>query len=200
VCYITCNNTHVGKRMATNRKVPSTAGQGPEPDEAKREAFVGMYFETGNAVKSAQIVGVHANTAHKWVHAAWFDKAIKDLKKGLDKQLDGRITKILAKSLDCLEDRIEKGDTKVLSTKDGISRQQVPVSARDLAIVTGVLFDKRAAIRKNPETDDDHAESALERIANKLRQYSVLENHDALRDTAVQDVEVKEVDDFSDLV
>jgi chromosome segregation and condensation protein ScpB len=112
--------------------------------------------------------------------------------------MDGRITKILAKSLDALEDRIEKGDTKVLSTKDGIFREQVPVSARDLAVVTGVLFDKRAAIRKTPESDDDHAESALERIANKLRQYSLAENKDVLRDTAVEDVKV--IDDCEDLV
>jgi hypothetical protein len=179
--------------MAT--RVPSTAGANREPDEARREAFVGVYFETGNAVKSAQIVGIHKNTAHEWSKAPWFEKAIKELKRSLDKQMDGRITKILAKSLDALEDRIEKGDMKLLSTKDGIFREQVPVSARDLAVVTGVLFDKRAAIRKTPESDDDHAESALERIANKLRQYSLAESKDVLRDTAVQDVEVKQVDD-----
>lgn len=182
--------------MSTNRKLPSTAGQYPEPDEARREAFVGVYFETGNAVKSAQIVGIHKNTAHEWTKAPWFEKAIKELKRSLDKQMDGRITKILAKSLDALEDRIEKGDTKVLSTKDGIFREQVPVSARDLAVVTGVLFDKRAAIRKTPEVDDQ-AESALERIANKLRQYSLAENKDVLRDTAVQDVTV--IDGCEDL-
>jgi len=175
-------------------KVPSTAGQNPEPDERRREAFVAAYFETASIVKSAAIAGVHMNTAHKWRHDTWFEKATKELKRALDKQMDGRITKILSKALDTLEDRIDKGDTKVLSTKDGIFREQVPVSARDLAVVTGVLFDKRNQLRREPENDDGN-ESALDRIAEKLRQYALVENKDPLRDTGVSDV-----NDYEDLV
>lgn len=165
-----------------------------EPDERRREAFVAAYFETGNADKSSAMAGVHKNTGKKWKNEPWFDKAVKDLKRALDKQMDGRITKILSKALDTLEERIDKGDTKVLSTKDGIFREQVPVSARDLAVVTGVLFDKRNQLRREPENDDGN-ESALDRIAEKLRQYALVENKDPLRDTGVSDV-----NDYEDLV
>lgn len=165
-----------------------------EPDERRREAFVAAYFETGNAAKSGALAGVHPNTAHKWSHEPWFEKAIKDLKRSLDKQMDGKITKILSRVLESLEDRIEKGDTKVLSTKDGIFERQVPVSARDLAIVGGVLFDKRNQLRREPENDEGN-ESALDRIAERLRQYALVQNKDPLRDTSVADV-----NDYEDLV
>lgn len=159
-----------------------------EPDYKRREAFIAAYFETGSLTKATQIAGVHMNTGQVWRRQKWFEQAISELKKSLDRQMDGRITKLLARTLDFLEDRIENGDTKAFSNKFGVEKVQVPVSARDLAIVTGVLFDKRAALRKDPE-DDDNAESALERIADRLRQYTVKENKDPLRDTAVVDVE-----------
>jgi hypothetical protein len=178
--------------MTKTSKLPSTAGQFPEPDLAKREAFVASYFETGNALKSATLVGIHQNTAYAWKNADWFEKAIKELKRSLDRQMDGKITRLLSKTLDGLEQRLEKGDTKIFSTKEGIVTEQVPVTARDLAIVTGVLFDKRAAIRRAPD-NDDNSSSALERIAEKLRQYALTDNKDPARDTSTTDVEVKEI-------
>jgi transposase len=163
------------------------------PDEERREAFVLAYFDTGHQAKAALIAGVHINTAAKWTREKWFADATKDLKRSLDRRMDGRISKILDKALDRLEDRIEHGDEKVLLTKTGVIRETQPISARDLAVVTGVLFDKRAAIRREPD-QDDKAASALERIADKLRQYGATENRDALRDTATVDVEVREVE------
>lgn len=158
----------------TNPKVPSTAGQLAIPDWDKRNAFAAAYFETGNQDKAMVIAGVHRNTAMKWKAEAWFDKALKELKRAGDKHLDGHITKILAKTLVALEERIDSGDEKVLITKEGVFRAQQKLTAKDLAIVTGVLFDKRTAIRREPE-DDTQAESALDRIAEKLRQYSLTE-------------------------
>lgn len=176
----------------------SIARTGPDPDLERRQAFVVEYFQHGNVAKAAVVSGVHYNTGMKWKGQAWFPKAIKDLKKVRDNQLDGRITGILEKALNQLEDRIDKGDTKAFSGKDGVVTQMVPVSARDLAVVTGVLFDKRAAIRKEPEADDT-ASSALDRIADKLREYARTENLNALRDTQTVDVEAREVEDDEDL-
>jgi predicted MPP superfamily phosphohydrolase len=169
-----------------------------EPDLERREAFVLAHFETGNARKACAVAGVHYNTAMGWLREKWFEQQTKELKRALDKKMDGRITRLLARTMDILEDRLEKGDTKVFMTKEGEHRTQVPVGMKDLAIVTGVLFDKRTALRREPEPDDT-AVNALDRIADKLRQYALTGNHDALRDTAVEDVEVRVVDN-GDLV
>lgn len=170
-----------------------------EVDADRRRAFVVEWFENSNLTKCAAVAGVSYNTALKWKGQAWFDKALKDLKRARDRQMDGRITKIIEKALDRLEDRIEEGDTKVFSSKDGIETRKVPVSARDLAVVTGVLFDKRATIRKEPDSDDT-ASSALDRIADKLREYARTEKIAALTDAGTVDVEATEVQDNEDLV
>lgn len=168
-----------------------------EPDLERRQAFAIAYFECGNVAKACVVAGVHYNTGTRWKGQAWFEKATKDLKKVKDRQLDGRITNILEKALGKLEDRIDQGDTKAFANKDGVIMKQVPVSARDLAVVTGVLFDKRAAIRREPESDDS-ATSALDRIAEKLREYARTENPAALIKD-VTDVEAREVEPDGDL-
>ena len=173
------------------KRLPSTAGQSMEPDNERRALFVAAFFETGNASKSAVLAGVHLNSAMKWKNQAWFDKAIKDLKKQKDRQMDGRITNTLEKLLIQIEDRIDKGDDKLFMTKDGeVIHKRQKVSLRDLTISSGVLFDKRAAIRREPDSDDS-ASSALDRIADKLREYARTENPNSLKD--VVDVEVTEV-------
>jgi hypothetical protein len=171
----------------------AVAASTTEEDYAKKQAFAIAYFEHGNVAKAAAIAGVHYNTGNRWKGMKWFEQATKDLKKAKDRLLDGKITKILDKALERLEDRIENGDTKAFANKDGVIMKQVPVSARDLAVVTGVLFDKRAAIRKEPDSDDS-ASSALDRIAEKLREYARAENPAApVKD--ITDVEVHEVDE-----
>ncbi|WP_155635498.1 hypothetical protein [Burkholderia cepacia] len=138
---------------------------------------------------------MHRITAQKWVKAAWFEKAIRELRRDRDKGLDARITKILDRSLEELEDRIENGDRKVISVGRGehahIEVENVPVPARDLAVITGVLFDKRAALRKAPEQDENPEMSALERIADKLREAAIQQK--AMRNDAAVDVEAHEV-------
>lgn len=172
--------------------ISSTAGQTPVADWEKRNAFVAAYFETGSQAKACVIAGVHMNTAQKWKGEPWFEKALKELKRAGDKHLDGHITKILAKTLVALEARIDEGDEKVLITKEGVFRANQKLTAKDLAIVTGVLFDKRTAIRREPDIDDK-AESALDRIADKLRQYALTEKLQGKS-------EVVDVDDIGDLV
>ncbi|RQS79760.1 hypothetical protein [Burkholderia seminalis] len=193
-----------------NKPRNAIAGQpiDTEPDEERRDAFVAAYFETGKQNESAAIAGVHRITAQKWVKAAWFEKALRQLRRDRDKGLDARITKILDRSLEELEDRIENGDRKVVTVGRGehahIEVENVPVPARDLAVITGVLFDKRAALRKAPDEDENPEMSALERIADKLREAAIQQK--AMRNDEAVDVEAHEVaggapaDDVSDLV
>jgi hypothetical protein len=147
---------------------------GRPPDQDKRDSFVASYFETGNKETAAKFCGCTIRCADDWVKADWFKKAMRELNREHDKGLDNKITKLLNKTLDQLSQRLETGDEKVLLTRDGEFRTYQQLTAKDLAIVTGVLFDKRNQLRKEPEKDDA-AESALDRIADKLRQYSLTE-------------------------
>lgn len=158
-----------------------------------RDAFLASYFETGNYDVAAQVCGCSKRCAQEWVKAEWFKTAMRQLNREHDKGLDNKITKLLNKTLDKLVDRIDNGDEVVLLTKEGEFRTTKQLSGKDLAVITGVLFDKRNALRKEPEKEDA-AESALDRIADKLRQYSLTEKLQGKAD--IVDVE----DNSGDLV
>jgi len=167
------------------------------PDYEGRRKFVEAYFETGSLTKGARAADIHMNTAQQWRKAKWFEEATRELKKALDRQFDGRITKNLEKVMSEIEDRLEKGDVKAFHHQGEVITERVPIGGKDLAVIAGVLFDKRTQIRKEPE-QDDKAESALDRIADRLRQYAVTEKLQG--NSEVVDVEVTEPEDGSDLV
>jgi hypothetical protein len=59
-------------------------------------------------------------------------------------ELDGAFTRIIHKATDELLDRLNNGDAVLI---DGEVRRK-PVSARDLALISGIAHDKRALIRR----------------------------------------------------
>ncbi len=180
----------------TTRILPSTAGQAPVPDEERREAFVLSYFATGNAMKSGAAVGIHRQTVFKWKNSDWFAKALKDLQRAHDGEMDARISGILTRALEQIEDRLENGDEKILVVKDvGVVIERQKIGAKDLSVVAAVLFDKREKLRKEADPLDS-VESGLDKLAAKLREFAVVGKMRTPADTLIEDV----VDNGSDLV
>jgi hypothetical protein len=163
-------------------------------DWDRRDAFVIAFSQLGNVPKAAAMAGVTQASAYKWCKSEWFKKQMRDLVRQQNKGLDTRITGILDTCLSNLVERLDKGDERVFASKDGPVRMHVPVPAKDLAVITGVLFDKRNQLRKEQDPEDSSAESALDRIADRLRQYELT---DKLRGKSeVIDVEPKEGEDL----
>jgi uncharacterized protein with beta-barrel porin domain len=169
-------------------KVQLMQKENAELSQDIKDAFLAAYFETGTADNARLITGLGELAATKLMSTPWFEKELKELKRRKDRQLDGSITNMLTKTLAALADRIDNGDEKVVVTKEGVIRANQQMSGKDLAIVTGVLFDKRAQLRREPE-QDDMAASALDRIAEKLRQYTITEKLQGKQE--VVDVEAK---------
>ena len=66
-----------------------------------------------------------------------------------------------------LLDRLKNGDPYIVAGE--VKRK--PVSARDLALVAAITFDKRALARNAPTSDGDR-DLTLEELANSLRTYA----------------------------
>jgi hypothetical protein len=114
-------------------------------DEQRREA-VAQYVVLGNWRKVAEATGIPQRTLGDWSKQPWFHTLFAEVRAEKGAELDGQLTRIIHKATDQLIDRLENGDPVLIS---GEIRRK-PVSARDLAMVAAIVYDKRALLRDDP--------------------------------------------------
>lgn len=155
-------------------------------DWQKRDKFVAEYVRTGDRKQAVQIAGVTLATGTNWLAQKWFKDRVHDVRKSMDKQMEGRITSILDKTFQQLNDRLDNGDPKIL--KDG-TIIRTPMAAQTLTVLAGIMFDKRAILRKNEAPEDNDVMATLDKIGEKLRQFSVTGNPASLREAEITTIE-----------
>jgi hypothetical protein len=138
-------------------------------DEQRREA-AGHYVVVGNWQAVSEATGIPHRTCTSWSHAPWFATLYAEVRAEKGAELDGAYTRIIHKAADELLDRLENGDAVLI---DGEVKRR-PVSARDLAMINGIIYDKRALARNQPteitgpdKVSDSDLWAALEEIARK---------------------------------
>jgi hypothetical protein len=114
-------------------------------DEQRREA-VGHYVVLGNWQAVSKATGIPHRTCTSWAHAPWFATLFAEVRAEKGAELDGAFTRIIHKAADEILDRLENGDAVLI---DGEVKRR-PVSARDLAMINGIIYDKRALARNEP--------------------------------------------------
>ena len=85
----------------------------------------------------------------------------------LSSKLDARLSFLIDKVSADLETRLIQGN-KIFNRKTG-EFDFVPIEGRDLAVILGVLFDRRQLLRKQP-TKITEKDQKLEELTDKLRQ------------------------------
>lgn len=146
-------------------KIPSTGSKYTE--EQKREALA-HYVVIGNVVKVSELVNIPRPTVQGWVRSEWGNAMIISLKQEKQEEIDANLTRILHKATEALEDRIDHGDTVI--NKDGETLLK-PVSGRDLATISGIMFDKRQILRNMPTSiRAESTDQRLNALADKVRE------------------------------
>ena len=118
--------------------------QGWWPENKKVEAAT-LYAATGSIPRTSELAKVPLQTLRRWLDEEWFLQTMHRVKREENFEVDRRFSKIVDKALTKIEERIEGGDY-VYDIKRGVAAP-VPMSGRDLAIVTGTVFDKRQLLR-----------------------------------------------------
>src|SRR5690242_6646716 len=114
-------------------------------DEQRREA-VAQYVFLGNLRKVAKATGIPRRTLGDSAKQPWFHTLITEVRAEKGAELDGQLTRIIHKATDQLIDCLDNGDPVLVAGE--IKRK--PVSARDLAMVAAIVYDKRALLRDDP--------------------------------------------------
>lgn len=155
------------------------------PDEKKIEV-VTIYAVVGNVQKTSDLTDVSPNTIRAWRKEEWFRKILDEIRDENDEKIDVKFTEIVEKALDQVLERLEKGETVVTKGGELVTK---PLSARDLALISAIMVDKRNLLRGRPTTRTETVTNAqqLEKLAT---QFADLANKRRPQVIDVQDVEV----------
>lgn len=135
-------------------------------DQKLRTAAI--FAATGDFMETSRLVGVPHHTIRQWYKQQWFKDLLEEVRGENNEKIDSKFTEIMDGALDQLKDRIVNGDHKLNMRTGEVVR--VPVSARDLSIVTAINVDKRQLLRGKPTQRTETISDArkLERLASNF--------------------------------
>lgn len=141
-----------------------------------RKKVVKTWLQTGNLTITAQLCKVPLDTVENWRYRqAWWKEYVQKFREEADAGMATRIEKLLGKTVEELEDRINNGD-EVFDQRTGESTR-VKVKVRDLNTTMKVLTDRHDVLIDRAKQETQATElindkltklaSAFERFANK---------------------------------
>jgi len=134
-------------------------------DTVEQVEVMKEFFLTGNFSEIARTRQIDYASLLDLARQPWFGAEIAQLEREATAQLKVRLTKMLGKTLDQLENRLQFGDQV---WKDQALRT-VPVPARDLAAISSAIFAKKQAIEQNENGFGSNEAKRLLGIAEGLR-------------------------------
>src|SRR5437762_2423370 len=133
-------------------------------DQQRREA-VTCYLLHGNWRRVSELTHIPQRTLNDWSIQPWFATMLAELRAEKDSELAGSYTRIIDVAVEQLLDRLSNGDPYIV----GGEVKRKPVSARDLALVAAITYDKRALARSESPTpirNDDYLPGLAQYLEN----------------------------------
>ena len=173
----------------TKVKVPSNFGVSAE--DRKRTCYT--YMLTGSATKTSEITGFDRKTIYTWRQTDWWRGLTSEAKDLHAEQLDNSFTRLLDTLSTEIEDRLLRGDEVITKGGQKIRKQ---LSARDMATILGILFDKRQINRNAPTSiSRSGSEGQLEKLAQKFGELAHSVGHRPGDDARIIDGEAETVNE-----
>jgi hypothetical protein len=192
------DSNSLSKRRLTRR---SNDAEGKWWSDSQKLETVKTYLMTGNIAMTARILKIPDDTVRRWVKTTWWAEIVDELRSQDELVLSARLQKIVHKSLDVVEDRLEKGDY-VYDQKSGKMRRK-PMSGRDAHKIMMDSHSKRDLVldRAAPQVSDEQVADKLLKLAERFAELAGVKKLESnTLDMGVVDVEVDETPDNADLV
>ena len=140
-------------------------------DKQKLEA-VQIWLLCGSMPQTAAALNIPVGTIEKWKYTDWWKELAEQIKVEGRVKLSGRLQKIVGRSLDQLEDRIENGDFIL----DGRSGELVrkPLLARDLTRISAEFMDssRKLEMVTKEEATQQAVEDRLKLLADSFASFA----------------------------
>ncbi len=152
--------------------VQKTKSKGPTDSthwgEKKKLEVLQSYLVTGNMRLSADLCSVPVVTARLWRQTPWWIETEADLRRGNKIKLSSRLSTLVNKAIDTLDDRLTNGDF-VFHPKTGEWIRK-PVSAEHANKITAALIDRSLAVERASEPEKQTDEGLEARMAKLKKQ------------------------------
>ena len=134
--------------------------------------MVTSYLALGKAPMVEAVTGVPSQTIRIWKMQQWWKDLVKEIQMSEDQELDGKLSKVIDRSIDVINDRLASGDF-ILDSRTGTIKR-VPVKMRDAHKVTTDLLDKRNVLRGKPTsiTERISTEDVLKKLALQFEEFT----------------------------
>ena len=156
--------------------------------EDKRIEVATLYAVLKNWQEVADLSKMSVSVIRKWKEEPWFQNVVSRVVKEKNDVLDQKLSDVIHSCADLIKDRLVNGDIRV-NYKNG-EQFTVPLDARGLAMVMGILFDKRQLIRgeATSRTENISFDRRLENLKETFERFSaatqiegILEDNDELQ-------------------
>lgn len=107
------------------------------------------YLALGKAPLVEALTGIPRQTIRLWKTQPWWGELVRQIQQEENQEVDSKLSKIINKSLDVVNDRLENGEMIYNSRTKELIR--VPVKLRDVGTITRDMFQQRDKIRREPE-------------------------------------------------
>ena len=125
-----------------------------------RIAAVSQYLVLGNMALVSSVTKIPHQLLRAWKGQPWWAEIESQVRATENLQMDGKLTKIVDKSLDAVMDRLENGEF-VYNQKTGqVIRKQV--NMKDAAKVTVDMITKRELLRGNATARTETTQTSVE--------------------------------------
>ncbi|VAW77777.1 hypothetical protein MNBD_GAMMA12-3923 [hydrothermal vent metagenome] len=132
-----------------------------------RISAVHLFAELGSYREVSEMLEIPNHTIRCWSRTQdWWVSILTSVQKNVNDELDVRFSKIIGKSTQKVLDNLENGEE--ISFRGEIHKKQI--SAKDAAVVTAIMFDKRQLLRAQPTSiSKQTSDERLNALADKMR-------------------------------
>lgn len=134
------------------RRKKTKAGEPGHWSDKKKTEVLTTYLATGNYSLTAAATGVPLETVKLWRRQDWWKEGIASFREDNTYELDAKLAKIVDKSINAINDRLENGDYHYDPRTGQMTR--VHPKLRDVHIVTKDLIDRQTLLRKSQQTKE----------------------------------------------
>lgn len=140
-------------------------------DSQKIEALQ-TYLLLGSVRAAANALRIPEVTITSWKRQEWWQEMANDIRGQETIEVSNRMKKIISKSMELVEDRLEHGDF-IYDQKTGKMKRK-PVALRDIHRVTVDMIDRRERLNttEKVQVHEDNVVSKLEKLAQQFAQFA----------------------------
>lgn len=140
--------------------------------EEKRIEVATLWAVLRSVPKVSELTKVSQEVIRRWKEEPWFHNVVQRVVKEKNDILDQKLTGVIENAAELIQERLVKGDIRV-NYKTG-QHYEVPMDARTLALMVGILFDKRQLLRgeATSRTETISFDRRLENLKETFERFS----------------------------